>query len=145
MNSDKYVLDANVLSRLSAEQRRSSFVQERCRIPSEVLHEIHGFPDIDQLRTLDFPMSAALLKHLKQVMRTVPPGDSTLVDLYRNKGNADPILIASAMTGMSQSAETLFDENWKVVSDDGAVRVKATALGVGWLSTADFVLLLAAV
>jgi hypothetical protein len=144
MTASVYVLDANVLSRLSARQRRSSFVRERCRIPSEVLHEIRDFPDIDQLRGLDLPMTAELLECLREVMKTVTPADFKLIDLYGNKGSADPILVASAITGKRQSSETLFWEDWKVVSDDEAVRAKAAEHGVGWLSTADLVLFLPA-
>ena len=142
MTATVYVLDANVLSRLSVHQRGNSFVREHCRIPAEVLHEIDGFPDVRQLRALDFPVSAELLACVSEVMKTLRPSDFTLVDLYRNKGNADPILVATALTGIRHASETLFCEDWKVVSDDDAVRTKAEEHGVGWLSTADFVLLL---
>lgn len=142
MTADVYVLDANVLSRLSSEQRRNPFLHAHCKIPSEVLHEIQGFPDIEQLRALDFPMTAGVLECLTEVMKTLKPSDFKLVDLYGNKGNADPILVATALTGMRRAAETLFSEEWVVVSDDQAVRAKASELGVGSLSTTDFVLLL---
>jgi hypothetical protein len=142
MNADVYLLDANVLSRLSAKQRRSPFLHAHCRIPTEVLYEIQGFPDIERLRALEFPLTADVLKCLSDVMKTVEPNDFKLVDLYGNKGNADPILVAMALTGMRQAADTLFKEKWVVVSDDQAVRAKASELGVGSLGTMEFVLLL---
>jgi hypothetical protein len=144
MTSTVYVLDANVLSRLSADQRRSSFVRHHCRIPAEVLHEVEGFPDIAQLRALNIPVTGEMLECLSEVMKTVAPRDFKLVDLYSNKGNGDPILVAAALTGMRQASETLFDEDWKVVSDDHAVRAKAEEHVVDSLGTTDFVLLLPA-
>ena len=72
-------------------------------------------------------------------MKTELPGDFKLVVLYRNQGNADPILIVTALTAMRKVSETLFGEDWKVVTDDGAVPDKATALGVTWLSTENLV------
>jgi hypothetical protein len=142
MNAAVYVLDANVLSRLSAGQRQSSFLHAHCRIPSEVLHEIQGFPDIEQLRALDFAVNAEVLESLTGVMETVTPDDFKLVDLYGNKGNADPILVATALTGMRRAADTLFTEEWVIVTDDHAVRAKASEFSVRWLSTAAFALLL---
>lgn len=142
MTSTVYLLDANVLSRLSAEQRASRFVREHCRIPAEVLHEIEGIPDVRELRALCFPVSAELLESVREVMKTLTPGDFKLVDLYNNRGNADPILVASALIGARQASETLFAEDWQIVSDDHAVRAKAEGHGVTWLSTWDFILLL---
>lgn len=141
--TDVYVIDANVLSKLSTSQRRSAFVREHCRVPSEVLHEVEAFPDIDELRALEIPVSLHLLTCLADVMRTVAPDDFKLVDLYGNKGNADPLLVASALAGSQRAADTLFPEEWKIVSDDVAVRAKATEHGVNWLGTPSFVLLLA--
>lgn len=138
MTETIYLLDANALSRLSTYQRGCAFVRRRCRIPSEVLHEIRGFPDVSQLRALEYPVSAELLESVSEVLKTVPPGDFKLIDLYRNKGNADPILVATALTGMRKASETLFSEDWKIVSDDDAVRAKAEEHGVEWLSTANF-------
>jgi len=139
VNTVHYLIDSNVLSRLTAEQRRSDFLREHCRIPSEVLYEVQTFPDIGQLRALEYPVSSALLWHVREVMETEVPGNFKLVNLYRNKGNADPILIATALTAMRKASGTLFGEDWKVVTDDVAVRDKATAMGVGWLSTEDLV------
>lgn len=142
MTADVYVLDTNVLSRLANRQRQSPFLRAHCRIPSEVLHEVRGFPDIEQLRALNFPLDGRVLECLREVMKTVRPGDFKLIDLYSNKGNADPILVATALTGMRRAADTLFLEVWSVVSDDEAVRAKACEFGVMWLSTEAFVRLL---
>lgn len=138
MSPDVYLLDANALSRLSAGQRRSPFLRDHCKIPSEVLYEIRGFPDVEHLRALEERLDAEVLESLRQVMGTIPPDDFRLVDLYGNKGNADPILVATALTGMRRAADTLFAEQWAVVTDDEAVRAKATRFDVVWLSSAEF-------
>jgi hypothetical protein len=142
VNADVYLLDANVLSRLSAKQRSSPFLQNHCKIPSEVLFEVRGFPDVDRLRALEERLDGEVLESLRQVMGTVPADDFKLVDLYGNKGSADPILVATALTGMRRAAATLFAENWAVVTDDEAVRAKASEFGLAWLSSAEFVQLL---
>jgi len=62
------------------------------------------------------------LEHVRKVMKTVQPGDFKLVDLYRNKGNGDPILIATAIDAIRKADETLFKEDSQIVTDDSAVR-----------------------
>ena len=79
---------------------------------------------------------------MAQVLQTLRPGDFKLIDLYANKGNADPLVVACALAGVRESEGTLFPVSWKVVSDDLAVRSKATELGLEWLSTEAFVALL---
>ncbi len=54
-------------------------------------------------------------------MKTEIPGDFKLVDWYRNKGNAHPILFATALTAMRTASETLFGEHLQVATDDDAV------------------------
>jgi hypothetical protein len=142
VNADIYLLDANVLSRLSAGQRRSRFLRDHCKIPSEVLYEVRGFPDVEHLRALEDRLDSEVLEIIRQVMGTVPPDDFKLVDLYGNKGNADPILVAAALTGMRRAETTLFVEQWAVVTDDEAVRAKASEFDVAWLSSGEFVNLL---
>lgn len=142
MSLDRYLVDNNVLSRISREQRRSQFFRDRCRLSTEVLHEASGFPDIEELRKLEYKVDADVLVRVRSVMATLEPGDFKLVDLYRNQGNADPLLIASALQAMERSTETLFHENWSIVSDDAAVRAKATEFGIESLGYGDFVSLL---
>lgn len=138
-----YLLDNNVLTKLTRDQRASTFVRDRCRIPTEVLYEAQGFPDIRELRALEFRVTAQVLECVREVMRTLTPGDVKLVDLYRNKGNADPLIIATALTATRQSQETLFGEDWQVVTDDLGIRAKASELGVKSLGSTELVALLA--
>ena len=96
MNTDRYLLDTNALTRLTPPERSRTFVFKRCKIPTEVLHEAQGLPDIKALKELEYKANAGLLRNLREVMSTIEPTDFKLVDLYHNRGNADPILIAAA-------------------------------------------------
>lgn len=53
MNEERYLIDNNVLSHLSPEQRASGFFRTRCRIPAEVLHEAEGYPDAETLKDVE--------------------------------------------------------------------------------------------
>lgn len=143
VGSSWFLVDNNVLSKLSRKQRGSRFFRHHCRLPSEVLHEASAFPDIRALRRLEYPVTPTVLEHVRDVLATVPPGDFSLVDLYRNMGNADPILIATALDAMAQNAQALFEEVWHIVTDDAAVRRKAIEFQLSVLGHADFQKLLA--
>ena len=65
-----------------------------------------------------------------------------LVDLYRNLGNADPILIASALEAKEAAAASLFTVDWCVVTDDAAVVAKARQFDVATLGYDEFLPLL---
>lgn len=133
-----YLLDNNALGKISRPDRSSEFVRTFCRIPSEVLHEASGYPDIAALAELEYPTTVAVLGILAQVMATVDVGDTSLVDLYHNRGNADPLLIACALDARQANSPFLFGEDWLIVSDDHAVQTKATAFDVEFLSSASF-------
>lgn len=130
MTDEMYLLDNNVLSHLSRVQRASTFFLERCRLPLEVLHEAEGYPDAVALKPVGYPTTARVLELLRRVMATVPESDTSLVDLYANKGAADPLLIACALHAAEEAAPLLWKPTWVVVSNDKAVRAKATELSV---------------
>ncbi|TAM69289.1 MAG: hypothetical protein EPN48_07830 [Microbacteriaceae bacterium] len=130
MNEEMYLLDNNVLSHLARAQRASAFFHEHCYLPTEILHEAEGYPDAASFADVEYPTTASVLKHLGTVMATLAEGDTTLVNLYANKGAADPMLIACALNGMEEAAPLLWGPTWVIVSNDKAVRAKATELGV---------------
>ena len=138
MNETWYLLDNNALVALTREQRSGEFARQRCRIPTEVLYEAQGFPDIAALRQLEFEMNAEILEQVRRVMAAVDPGDFRLVDLYGNKGNADPILIATALYARAASEDTLLPDEWVVVTNDSAVRRTAAAFSVPTLTPGQF-------
>lgn len=130
MNEELYLLDNNALSHLTRAQRASAFFHERCALPSEIIHEAGGYPDAASFKDVEYPTTANVLKHLATVMATVPTDDTTLVNLYANKGAADPMLIACALDGMEEAATALWGPIWVIVSNDNAVLAKAAELGV---------------
>lgn len=139
----KYLIDTNALSRIGRKNRGSAFVRDNCKLPSEVLYEAEGFPDIAMLRTLEYPITADVLNLVRKVMATVPTGDKDLVDLYHARGNADPILIAVALHAIATSRDTLLEEDWQIVTDDEGVKKKAAEFDLTTISSADFKTLIA--
>lgn len=142
MNEYQYLVDNNVLSMLSREQRASAFFRAHCRIPDEVLHEARGFPDIAELSARRYVTTEGVLRQLITVMETVPVTDTDLVDLYANRGNADPLIVACALDATWQNEDKLFGPRWAVVSDDKAVREKATEFEIELRTGAEFAAIL---
>lgn len=142
MNDTFYLIDNNVLGKLTSSQLGSAFFAEYCRVPDEVLHEA-GPARAEALQALRYPTNVAVLSALQTVMATVAADDIKLVDLFRNKGTADPFLIACALVEQQNSADMLIRSEWVVVTDDGAVRHKAEEFGVMWSSSTEFAALLA--
>lgn len=141
MNTVKYLVDNNVLSTLTHAQRTGKFMREHCRISAEVLHEARGLPDRRALKALDYPVTPEILERVRRVMASVPVGDHKLVDLCRNEGNADPILIATALCAEAGEG-TLWQTDWQIVTDDKALRAKSAEFDVTCLGRAQFVELL---
>lgn len=133
-----YVIDNNALSYIKRKHRASEFFKEHCRIPSEVLHEAAGFPDIEELKLLEYPTTARVLAILIEVMATVPVMDTKLVNLYANLGNADPLIVATALDGQRGDTATLFGPAWIVVSSDAAVEAKAREFGLAVTTNTEF-------
>lgn len=114
------MLDTNALSQLRRHRRESEFFREHTVIPSEVLHEAQGFPDIDVLRANLYPTTSSVLDWLVRIMATVPVGDTKLVDLYANHGGADPLVVACALDGKTRDGQFLGAPEWVVVTSDAA-------------------------
>lgn len=138
MNEEMYLIDNNVLSHMSRLQRSSRFFRERCRLPAEVLHEASGYPDATAFKQVEYPTSARVLEIVSTIMATLPESDTTLVDLYTNKGAADPFLIACALHATEEAAPLLWKPTWVVVSNDKAVRAKATEFNVTTYTREEF-------
>lgn len=135
---ERYVIDTNALVQLGRRRRASGSFRENAVIPSEVLDEAEGFPDIGALQENRHPLTSRTLEWLRKVMETVPPEDRALVDLYSNKGSADPIVVASALEGQEWDSRYIDAPEWVVVTDDGAVRDKARQFGLRVLSNLEF-------
>lgn len=139
MSEVHYLLDTNALSRLSRSERAGRFVRARCGITEDVLWESRDLADAEQLKSLVQPMTAHALTVIQEIMAEVPIGDLKLINLYANKGAADPGLVACAIAAATRSNDTLFQQDWVVVTDDGEVRTTAVRFEVDWMSSSDFV------
>lgn len=135
---ERYVIDTNALTQLRRRRRSTAFFRESAVIPGEVLSEAEGFPDLGTLQQNRHPTTARTLEWLVKVMETVPADDRMLVDLYANKGGADPLVIACALEGREWDSRYIDAPEWIVVTDDGAVRNKAEEFGLRVLSNTEF-------
>lgn len=133
-----FLVDNNVLNQLPRRARASAAFLARCRIPSEVVREARDADYADEVARLEVPMTIDALRQLKRVMASIPRGDRSLVDLFHNKGGADPTMIAHALA-LEGAQEGLWDDTWTVVTDDEAVIAKAREFGVSTLRTHEFV------
>lgn len=143
MNDTFYLLDNNALTKLSSDQRASTFFLEQCRVPDEVLYEA-GPARAAGFEAIRYPTTPTVLRAVQKVMETVPAGDTKFVDLYRNKGNADPFLVACALVEEELAATMLVRPHWVVVTDDNAVRRKTDEFDISWLASKAFGTLLEA-
>jgi len=138
MNEEMYFLDNNALSHLTRAQRSSAYFRERCRLPSEVLHEAMGYPDAEAFEAVEYTTTSSVLELVRAVMETEREGDTALLNLYANKGAADPMIIACALDATRETAALLFGPTWIVVSNDNAVRAKARELEVESCTREEF-------
>jgi hypothetical protein len=136
MNETFYLVDNNVLGKITSAQRASAFFTDYCRVPDEVMHEA-GPARAAELQGVRYPTTGNVLRVVQVVMATVEAGDIALVNLYRNKGGADPFLIAVALVEQQKVADMLIRPDWVVATDDDAVRRKAEEFDVPWISSTD--------
>lgn len=120
----------------------SDFFRENCLIPTEVLHEARYFPNVNDLKNNEYPVTSGLLTIIIEVMATVPDSDTKLVNLFANEGNADPIVVACAVEGQRKSDEGLLGSTWVVVTGDKAVCAKAIEFGIEVKSSEEFIAIL---
>lgn len=134
----RYLVDTNALSQLRRHRRASKFFRDNAMIPSEVLHEADGFPDVAALRQLEYSTTPSVLRWLMQVMSTVPSNDTDLINLYSNQGGADPLMVACALDARDRETQHLDPFEWAIVTGDKAVRAKADEFNVRVLTHAQF-------
>lgn len=123
------MVDTNALCLLTPSQRGSDFFRKNARIPEAVLDEVKTLHDVDVLKSLAYATSVSVLQRLVQVMCSLSVGDFSLVNLYSNKGKADPLVIACALDGLENETD-LFVQDWVVVTSDAAVQNVAKEFGL---------------
>ena len=130
MNSTRYMVDNNALMALGEVRHSTAFFREHCSIPDDVLHEARYAPDHARLLGLGFEVTPAVLSYVREVMASVEVGSTDLVDLYGFKGIADPVLIASTLAAVDGESESLFPDEWVIVTRDNAVLATAKKYGL---------------
>lgn len=129
----KYLVDNNALGPLGY-RKKSEFFAEHCRVSADVAHESRRAKHAELLTSLTMDPTPVMLAQLTSIMKSIPVGDTTLVDLYNNKGTADPLLVAMAAV---LSTENLFSEDWVIVTNDKAVAAKAEEFNVESMTPQD--------
>ena len=130
MSDFVYLIDSNILSRLSREQRSHRFVERHCRVLTEVFDEVRKARTVSRMRAIEYEMSAEVLVTVREVMQSLVPQDFALVDLYQNHGAADPLLVAVALRENRRSSEMLFAPEWAIATSDVAVAETAARFGI---------------
>ncbi len=135
MNVIRYLVDNNALGTLGSGRRQAKFFRDHCRLPEDVLYEARSRSDYSTLQDLVYPVTPSVLVRLRAVMSTVAPCDVSLVDLYKNLGAADPLIIASALDA-NERENNLFPDTWMIVSHDKALVLKAAEWKIACVSPA---------
>lgn len=121
---------------------RSEFFSNYCRVTADVLWEAKGHPQQVVLLNVANEASPTLLEQVRAVMATVKTGDTALVDLYKNKGTADPGLIAAVLDAITADEGLLFRDTWVLVTNDHAVEEKAAEFSIATIKPVELVKLI---
>jgi hypothetical protein len=130
MNETRYLVDNNAVAAIKSGRVRSQFFRDYCQVTSDVLWEAEGHPEEELLKESAIEVTVRVLENIRAVMSTMRVGDTQLVDLYKNKGAADPGLIASALDSIASEDRMLFADTWVLVTNDRAVLDKAAEFGI---------------
>lgn len=137
MNEKKYLVDNNALGFIGPRRRSSAFFREHCRVTEDVAWEARYTVKPAVLRGLQVATTPIILNRVPGIMRTVPVGDIRLLNLYSNKGAADPLIVATALALQEKESESLLGDEWIVVTNDGALTAKAKEFGVATAAAED--------
>lgn len=135
--TSRYLVDNNALMELKRDRVASAFFRSHCHVTTDVLREAAEHPHLAQLKAGAYPLTPAVLEQVRRVMADVSVGDISLVDLYRNKGSADPGLVASALAQIAANEGALFIDDWVIVTNDGGVEDAAARHSVATIKPAE--------
>ena len=137
MNETRYLVDNNALTDLGSRRIRSDFFRDHCQVTADVLWEATDHPDWQLLSESTRDMTPRVIEQIRRVMNSVPPGDIELIDLYKNKGAADPGLVASILDAIASDEGVFFEDEWVLVTNDRAVVAKAHEFGIQTMAAAE--------
>lgn len=134
MTEVHYLIDTNALLALGRHRRESATFRTHCHVTADVAHEAgRRWPETAP----QIAVTHQILERLTEVLATLAPGETDVLDLYANKGMADPVLIATALVLQEESDQTLFPARWIIATSDRGVRGCAESHGVEWIDPAD--------
>ena len=142
MNRTLYLVDNNALIFLGRARVRTEFFVEHCRLTDDVRYEAAEHRERRALAGLVEPLTPQVLEHVRNLMATVDVGDITLVDLYGNKGAADPGLVATVLAAANAQDGYLLPDSWTIVTADKAVLDLSARNGVTTMSPAELAALI---
>lgn len=119
MNQTFYLIDNNALLYLGRQRKSSRFFREKCYLTEDVAHEAGTTPDAATEQVV--AVTPRILELLREVMSTIEPEETDLVDLYQNKGTADPVMVATALALTEENTAVLFPDTWSIVTYDKAL------------------------
>ena len=131
-----FLLDTVTVSKLTDEQLSSDLVQQNCKLPEEIMHELENNPKQVSVQTLGEAVNAALLLKASELL--TQPSVQRLLDLYGFEGNGDVLLLAQAVLGKEVGQLQFFSKRWVIVSDDKKLIAAAIANGIDTLDTSSF-------
>lgn len=137
MNETRYLVDNNALIAIKGERIKTQFFLDHCSITEDVLREAAERPERSELESVVIRTSPSFLGWLRRVMESVDAESVELVDLYKNKGSADPGLVAAVLDANELDADKFFADEWVIVTDDQAVRTKSSEFGLSTMSAGD--------
>ena len=138
----RYLIDNNVLNALRRDHIRTDFFRDYCQVTMDILWEAREHVEQAALARLSRPHTPGFLMRVRDVMETLEAGDTRLIDLYGNKGAADPGLIASILEADDDDANKLLSDSWILVTNDQAVAVKAAEFDISVITPMELAILI---
>lgn len=140
--TSRYLVDNNALIALKRDRVASAFFRARCQVTTDVLREADEHPHFATLKLDAYAHTPAVLEQVRTVMAGVAIGDLSLIDLYGNKGSADPGLVACALDAIAADEGALFGDDWIIVTNDSGVEHAAVQHGVATIKPAELAALI---
>lgn len=137
----KYLVDNNALVSIGTQRWNTAFFREHCLVTEDIAYEAR-FRARSLPTDLIVPVTPAILGQVPKIMETVVPGDTRLLDLYGNKGAADPLLVATAVVLQAEESLSLFGDELVIVTSDDAVTEKAKEFGIVTATPTEFAVLI---
>ena len=133
----RYILDETPSSSLKPEWIKSQFFQSYCYIPEEIIYELrdNNRLNFEIIAQRSIPVTYEILNKLQQY---VMPQIGKIVDLYKNEGNGDALLIATALEMRQMEDDKLIKSEWVIVTSDNGLASLAKRFDIRCISKNDF-------